>query len=110
MVNNSPYLLTQKLAVQIGSMVSSIDVYELDIAPRKAMTDLRDRIADARLDVRDYELSETRDEQLKCAQASKKRLARARKDILAASEYGLFAPADVAQLTSNIDHIIERLE
>lgn len=67
-------------------------------------------MAEARLDVRDYELSETRDEQLKNAATAQKRLVKVRKDILAASEYNIFSAVDVAQFTGDIDHINERLE
>lgn len=67
-------------------------------------------MVEARLDVRDYELSETRKEQLKNAAAAKKRLEKVRKDILAASEYNIFSAVDVAQFTGDIDHINERLE
>ncbi len=82
----------------------------MDTKPRKVVTDLGGHITDARLDTRDYELSETRDEQLKHAAAAKKRLALVRKDILAASEYDIFSAIDVAQLTGTVDHIIERIE
>ena len=91
-------------------MVSGMDVYSLERALQKIVTNLRNNMAEARLDTRDYELSETRDEQLKNAAMAKKRLAQVRKDILAASEYNIFSSVDVAQFTGEIDHINERLE
>jgi hypothetical protein len=108
--NESPFLLTKELESALNNTLAAIDVYELDAAPRKIATNLRRCITDARLDVRDYELSETRDEQLAHAQEAKKRLHKVRKDILSASEYNIFSSVDVAQLTANIEQIIERLE
>jgi hypothetical protein len=110
MSGQSPYLLVSKMAVQLGSVVSAIDILELDAKPRQTLADMQNHIIDARLDVRDYELSETREEQLAKARVAKKRLGQVRKDILRASEYNIFSAVDVAQLTSAIDHIIERLE
>lgn len=108
--NASPYLLTKQLETHLSGALSGIDVYALELAPRKVVTDLRRRITDARLDTRDYELSETREEQLKHARAAKKRLGVVRKDILAASEYNMFSAIDVALITGTIDQIIERIE
>jgi hypothetical protein len=108
--NESPFLLTKSIETTLNGIISPIDIYELDRTPRKIVTDMRRRITDARLDTRDYELSETRDQQLKNASLAKKRLEQVRKDILAASEYNIFSSVDVAQLTATVDHIIERLE
>jgi len=108
--NTSPFLLTKRLETHLREALSGIDVYGLEPAPRKVVTDLRRRIVDARLDTRDYELSETREEQLKYARAAKKRLSGVRKDILAASEYNMFSAIDVALITGTIDQIVERIE
>ena len=103
-------MLASKLNAQINTMVSSMDVFSLERALQKIVTSLRNNMAEARLDVRDFELSETRDEQLAHARQAKKRLNHVRKDILAASEYNIFSSVDVAQFTGEIDHINERLE
>lgn len=110
MAEQSPYLLISQLVSQLNGAMSAVDIYSLDTKPRKVLIDLQRRMPDARLDVRDYELSETRDEQLRNAKTAKKRLEQVRKDILAASEYNIFNAVDVAQLTGSIDYIIERLE
>jgi hypothetical protein len=109
-VNESPFILASQLQAHINGVVSAMDINAMDLKPRKVMTDLGQYVAEARLDTRDYELSETRDEQLKHAAVAKKRLAQVRKNILAASEYDIFGAVDVAQLTGTVDHIIERIE
>jgi hypothetical protein len=109
-LSESPFVLTTQLASELKGRLSAIDVYQLPAPERKIVTDLQHNLADARLDTRDYELSETRDEQLDNAKVAKKRLTKVRKDILAASEYNIFSSIDVAQLTATIDHITERLE
>jgi len=108
--NQSPYLLTKDLETQLKELLAPIDLFELERAPRKGLTDLNRQIVDARLDARDYELSETREEQLQNARQARKRLEHVRKDILTASEYNIFSAIDVAQLSANVEHIIERLE
>jgi hypothetical protein len=70
---------------------------------------LKNDLIDARLDIRDYELSETREDQLRRARDANKRLERIRKSILAASEYNVFNAVDVAQLTAQLEQIIENL-
>lgn len=107
---DSPFRLTTQLITHLSGILSPIDVYQLPMPERKIITDLRQQAADARLDTRDYELSETRDEQAKNANIAKKRLNNVRKDILTASEYNIFNAVDVAQLSSTIDHIIACLE
>lgn len=109
MSSTSPYILTKELETQLSGLLSSFDIYAMEQLPRKLVTDLRRQLTDARLDVRDYELSETRAEQLKCARTARKRLDQVRKDILLASEQDIFGPVDVAQLTAQLEQIIERV-
>jgi hypothetical protein len=58
--NTSPFVLTTRLVTHLKGTLSAIDVYQLPTEERKIVTDLRQQLADARLDTRDYELSETR--------------------------------------------------
>ena len=62
-------------------------------------------MANARIYASDYELSETRDEQLTNAKRAQQWLAKAHKEILKASEGNIFSPADVAQLSAHIDQL-----
>ena len=107
MENTSPFLAIQQVEGQIKALLRRIDTDLMDTTERKAVAGLRRLTIDTRLDIRDYELSETRDEQLKCATAAKKRLAQLEKAILAAGP--VFGPADVAQLSAQIEQIGDRI-
>lgn len=109
MSDSSPYLLTQNLERAVSIALTSIDPFNLEATAVRVTQSLKKRLIEARLDVRDYELSETREEQLKEARKGKRRLEEVRKDILAASEYGIFGPVDVAQITAQLEIISERL-
>lgn len=83
----------QRVEGQLKSLLRSVDTDLLSQDERKAIANMRRLIVDARLDIRDYELSETREEQLKKMHAAKRRLAKLEATILAASI--AFGPADV---------------
>jgi len=108
-VEESAFLQIKQLEVEVVGVLSPIDIYSLDRPQQKLVTTIKQDLVDARLDVRDYELAETRTEQLENAQAAKQRLEVLRKHILAASEYNLFSAVDVAQLTAHLDTISGRL-
>jgi len=88
-------------------MAQDIDL--LTQAEREVVAAVKSRATDARLEVRDYEYAETRTEQLEHAAAAAKRLQTLQKDVLKLSEYGIFSAVDVAQLTAQVEHIIEQL-
>lgn len=93
----------QRVEGQLKSLLRSVDTDLLSQDERKAIANMRRLIVDARLDIRDYELSETREEQLKKMHAAKRRLAKLEATILAASI--AFGPADVAQMTAQLQQI-----
>jgi Na+-translocating ferredoxin:NAD+ oxidoreductase RnfC subunit len=103
---DSPFVLTKSLETRLNGSLSGMDIYALDKPIQKILDSLRRELVDARLDVRDYELSETRQEQLAKALEAKRRLDHIRKLILAASEHDLFGAVDVAQLSAQIEQII----
>ena len=107
MENKSPFLAMSRVEQQLKALLRSIDTELLEAGEKKSVMSLRRLAVDARLDIRDYELSETRDEQLKCAAASKKRLTQLEKAILAAGT--AFGPADVAQLSAQLQEISGRV-
>jgi len=108
MENTSPFLAMQRTEAQIKALLRGLDMELLEPAEKRAAAALRRLVVDARLDVRDYELSETREEQLKCAGAAKKRLEKLQKNILAAGS--AFGPADVAQLSAQLEQISETIK
>lgn len=107
MENQSPFLAMQRVEGQIKAILRTADTDTLEPAERKALAGLRRLVVDTRLDIRDYELSETREEQLKCAVAAQKQLAKLEKVILTAG--AVFGPADVAQLSAQLQQIEGRM-
>lgn len=103
MENQSPFLAMQRVEGQLKSLLRAVDFDALEPAEKKAMASIRRLATDTRLDIRDYELSETREEQLKCAVAAKKRVAKLQATVLAAGF--AFSPADVAQLSAQLEQI-----
>lgn len=102
-------MAVKALEAAVGAVLSSLDVFSLPAAERRVVTLLQRELVDARLDIRDYELSETREEQLRKAAESRKRLDKIRKNILAASEFNVFGAVDVAQLTASLEQISENI-
>ena len=107
MDNISPFLAIQDVERQIKALLRILDMDMLDTEQRKATQALKRLAIDARIDIRDYELSETREEQLGKAKDAKKQLAKLNRAILAVGL--VFGPADVAQLSATIEHINGRL-
>jgi hypothetical protein len=106
-MNTSPFIAITKVQGQLKALINPLDLESLDEPEKKATMEIRRIVMDLRLDIRDYELSETRDEQLKCATIAKKRLKGLEKNILAASN--VFGSSDVAQLGAQLEQINERL-
>jgi hypothetical protein len=103
MENQSPFLTMQRAEGQIKTLLRSVDIELLETAERQTVAKLRRLAVDTRLDIRDYELSETRDEQVKYATLAKRQLAKLRAAILTASN--VFGPADVAQISAELEQI-----
>lgn len=102
-MNTSPFLAMQRVEAELKVVIRGIDSDQLDAGEKKAVTNIRRLMVDARLDIRDYELSETREEQLKCAAAAKKKTEKLQANILSAGP--VFGPADVAQLSAQLEQI-----
>jgi activator of HSP90 ATPase len=105
MANYSPGGLVKQVDTQINMILRKTDWDEVGEKARKAVTELRQNLADAKVYAQDYELSEMRDEQLDNAKQAKKWLDQARQQILRASEFDVFGPIDVAHLTAQIEQI-----
>ena len=99
----SPFLAIQRVEGQIKTLLRQVDTDSLTQDEKKAFVKLRRLAVDARLDIRDYELSETRDEQLKKMHAAKKCLTKLEKALLTAGM--AFGPADIAQLSAQLAQI-----
>lgn len=99
----SPSQMVKQLDAQVNRAVRNIDIRKLSLKERNILADLAQNLTDAKIYSTDYELSETREEQLKNAKTAKKWLDQARKNILVASEFNVFGPVDVAHLSAQID-------
>jgi len=102
-LDKSPFLAMQRVEGQIKALLRQTDPDLLGVKEKKAFAKLRRLAVDTRLDIRDYELSETRQEQLKCAEAAKKRLGQLERAILTVGS--VFGPADVAQISAQLEQI-----
>ena len=107
MSDRSPFLDMQDLERQIKSILRLVDPDTLSMDERKILGNIRRWAVDARIYIRDYELSETRDEQVKKAVLGKRRLTRLDKAIVALGS--VFGPADVAHLSAQADKISSSL-
>jgi len=110
MADYTPAGLVKRIDTQINSILRKTDWGEVNEKGRKAVVELRQNLADARIYAADYELSEMRDEQLDNAKKAKKYLEQVRRQILRASEFDVFGPIDVAHLSAQIDQLIEDLK
>lgn len=107
MENTSPFLAMQQVERLLKALLRTVDTDLLSTDERRVVSSMRQLTIDARLDIRDYELSETRDEQLKMMHTAKRRVAKLEASIVAASS--VFGPADVAQLSAQLEQIQGRL-
>jgi hypothetical protein len=105
----SPYELAKKLETAVTSVLTGVDVYDLDSQATAIIVSLKRRLTEARLQARDYEMSDTREEQLTCAFSAKRKLEEVRKDIVTVSQYDVFSPVDVAQFSAQTELISDQL-
>jgi hypothetical protein len=103
-----PSYLIKQLSAQLNRIMRRLDRSELNSKEQAALTKAGQDLATARIYVNEYELSETREEQLESAKMAKEWLQDANKNILAASH--IFSAIDVAHLTAQIDQIMGKLE
>jgi len=101
----TPSGLVKQIDTQVSMILRKTVWEEVGEKPRKAVLELRQNLADARIYAQDYELSEMRDEQLDNAKKAKKWLERAQQQMLRASEFNVFGPIDVAHLSAQLDQV-----
>lgn len=107
MANTSPYTLARRLEADLGSILAPVDISGMPLFVQQLVRDIKHSTTDARLDVRDYELAETRASQQHLAVESRTRLGAIRQHIVVASQYNIFSAIEVAHLSAQIDSIIE---
>ena len=104
----SPFLLVKQLQADVFGLLRGFDIGDLDVAEQKRVDQLRVDLTDARLDIQDYELAETRDDQLRNAKDARARLLRAQ-HYISTNNLSVFGPVEVAHLTAQIGQINDRL-
>ncbi len=82
---------------------------EPDAPARALFAKLKRNAADMRLDVRDYELAETRSEQEQLGRTARERLAATEQGMLLASQHNVFGAVEVAHLSAQIAQLSDRL-
>ncbi len=103
MANDAPAQVVKHIDNQVSMILRTINQHELSEKPKKALVKLKQALIDARVYSRDYELSETREEQIDNAKKANKYLEQIRQSILRTSEFNVFGPIDVALITAQID-------
>jgi hypothetical protein len=106
----SPSRKVKLLDTQISNILRGYDLRKLSAKERDILAKLQQNLGDSRIYTNDYELSETREEQIYNAQYAKKWLDQARNNILSASEFNIFGAFDVAHLSAQIDQIISEIK
>ncbi len=104
----SPFLLAKQLETHVIGLLRHVDITELDSKQQKAIRELKRGLVDARLDIQDYELAETRELQLKNAREARERFESVQA-LISANIITTFGPVDVAHLTACIDQITDKL-
>lgn len=108
MNRTSPFLLVKQLEGDILRLLSGVDVVDFSNAEQQELMLLRNNLVDARLEIQDYELAETRDFQIENAKTAKEYLTVVQSAITKNSA-NIFGPVDVAHLTAYIEQILDNL-
>ena len=108
MTQESPFLLAKRLEADVLRLVSQLDPTYLTSEQQRKAGQLRNSLIDVRLEIQDYELAETRDDQLRNAAVSKKYLQKIRL-LITDNSLDVFGAVDVAHLTAQVEQISDYL-
>lgn len=97
------------VAGHAGSILTRLDIDLLDHTQLKLVGTIKRLLADTRLDIRDWEMADSREEMQKHAREALKRLEQVRQSILLASQHDIFSAIDIAELSAHFDHIASEL-
>lgn len=98
------------VAGQVGSILNRLDIDTSDRSVVKMVGTVKRLLADIRLDIRDWEMSDSRAEMQRNAQEALKRLDQARASILLASEHNVFSPIEIAEISAQFDIVEQELK
>lgn len=108
MAQVTPLELAKQLQLHVVGLLSHIDLPELPKTEQRLIRDLKHTLGDVRLEIRDYELAETRVEQIKCAADARESLAQIQASI-SSNGISVFGAVDVAHVTARVEQIIDEL-
>ena len=109
MENQSLLTRYTSVAGRVAAILAQRDIDVIDRSELKLIGTIKHLLADARLDIRDWEMAETREEMLHSAHEALQRLEQVRESILLASEKNVFSPADIAEIGAQFDHFAAEL-
>lgn len=107
-MTNSPFILVKRLESDVLRLLSQIDLLLLSTEEQQKIARLKNNLIDARLEIQDYELAETRENQLENAADAKRYLKKVR-IFISDNNMNVFGAVDVAHLTAYIEQIADRL-
>jgi len=108
-MTKSPFLLVKQLEGDILRLLSHLDTTLLETKEQHLIAQLKNGLIDARLEIQDYELAETRDNQLRNATDAKKYLIKIEK-FITTNPAGAFGAVDTAHIFAQIGQISDRLK
>lgn len=110
MESQAPSAIVKRLEAQIRRSLRTHDLYSLSKTQRQNLENLNQYLSDARVYAQDYELSETREEQLVNIKQAQKWLNKVKSAVLAASQDDLFSAIEVAHLSAEAEQAIANLK
>lgn len=109
MPNESAYVHTKRLGGEITRIMAAVDLRDVSAAIQSSIRQLKRELADTIMDVRDYELAETRTEQQRLARRAHKGLARMEQLMLALSQNNIFSALEIVELSARIDLLTQEV-
>jgi DNA-binding FrmR family transcriptional regulator len=111
-MENNQSLLKQFTSVvgQVGAILNRLDIDSIDRPALKLIGTIKHLLADTRLDIRDWEMSEHRAEMEANGTQAIERLEQARAAILLASEWNIFTAIEIAEISARFDVFIRELK
>lgn len=101
-------MLIKQLEGDILRLLAFVDIADIDTKQQHAIAQLKNALIDGRLEIQDYELAETRDNQLRNAKNAKQYLENVR-DLIMSNPANVFGAVDVAHLTAQLEQISDNL-
>lgn len=109
-MSESALTLITRLSRQIDGLITALDIDLIGRETGKTLVKIRQLSQEARLDVRDWEMSETRTEMNENSRMACQRMDDLRKHVLKASEHGIFSTVDVVHISAQLDTIGSMLQ